>query len=93
MHNGFFWETLWADSENAALKESRNSPFALRPGDEVHIPELRQWWAGAGTGALHRFQPQRRPAKLRCGCSTKAWTVLTPPASVTMTESQSPFAH
>jgi len=63
--NGFFWETLWSHPENAALKESRDSPFVLRPGDVVHIPELRPREESGATGARHTFRRKGVPAKLR----------------------------
>ena len=62
---GFFWQSLWSAPENAALKESRDSPFVLKPGDVVHIPDLRQHQAAAASGALHVFRRKGVPAKLR----------------------------
>jgi hypothetical protein len=63
--HGFFWETLWSAPENAALKESRESPFVLRPGDAVHIPDLRPRQVAAATGARHVFRRKAVPAVLR----------------------------
>jgi hypothetical protein len=63
--HGFFWEYLWSHAENAALKESRESPFVLKPGDQVHIPELRQRKVSAATGARHVFRRKGVPAVLR----------------------------
>jgi hypothetical protein len=63
--NGFFWETLWEDPENAALKETRESPFVLQPGDVVHIPDPRQRQVSAATGARHIYRRKGVPAMLR----------------------------
>ncbi|WP_437533499.1 peptidoglycan-binding domain-containing protein [Sorangium sp. So ce726] len=63
--NGFFWNTLWSHPENAALKESRDSPFVLRPGDVVHVPALTLREVSAATGAKHTFRRKGVPAKLR----------------------------
>lgn len=63
--HGFFWQSLWALPENAALKQSRDSPFVLKPGDVVHIPELRQREVSVPTGAVHTFRRKGVPAKLR----------------------------
>jgi len=62
---GFFWETLWLAPENSALKESRESPFVLRPGDVVHIPDPRQKQVAAVTGVRHVFRRKGVPALLR----------------------------
>lgn len=63
--NGFFWKTLWSHPENAALKAARDSPFVLRPGDVVHVPELTLREVSASTGATHTFRRKGVPAKLR----------------------------
>lgn len=63
--HGFFWQSLWNHAENAALKRSRESPFVLKPGDEVHIPELRQREVTAATGLRHTFRRKGVPAVLR----------------------------
>jgi hypothetical protein len=63
--HGFFWESLWSLPENAALKAFRDSPFVLKPGDVVHIPEPRQRQVSVATGARHVFRRKGVPAKLR----------------------------
>src|SRR5437764_3856830 len=62
---GFLWETLWSIPENAEPKESRESPFVLRPGDVVHVPDLRQQQVAAASGARHIFRRKGVPALLR----------------------------
>lgn len=62
---GFFWQTLWNHADNADLKKTRESPFVLRPGDVVTIPELRQREVGAATGLRHTFRRKGVPAVLR----------------------------
>jgi len=62
---GFFWKTLWGIPENAALREARDSPFVLRPGDVVHVPELRPREVRIATGARHMFRRKGVPARLR----------------------------
>jgi hypothetical protein len=37
----FEWETLWNLPENADLKNARNDPYVLYPGDKVFIPDIR----------------------------------------------------
>ena len=35
--NGFFWETIWNHPENEQLKELREDPNILFPGDIVFV--------------------------------------------------------
>lgn len=63
--NGFFWKSLWNLAENADLKSTRESPFVLKPGDVVQIPELRQREVSVATGARHTFRRNGVPAVLR----------------------------
>jgi len=63
--HGFFWQSLWDHAENAALKQARDSPFVLEPGDVVHIPELGQRKVDAATGMRHTFRRKGVPAVLR----------------------------
>lgn len=62
---GFFWETLWNDSNNAELKKARKDPFVLLPGDQLHIPELRKRFEDGPTEQRHRFRRKGMPAKFR----------------------------
>jgi hypothetical protein len=63
--HGFFWETLWNLSENAALKTLRKDPNALFPGDTVFIPEKRIDWDTKATDARHVFVLKGGPIKLK----------------------------
>lgn len=63
--HGFFWQTVWSHADNAALKASRESPFVLKPGDVVNIPDLRVRTVDAATDARHVFRRRGVPAKLR----------------------------
>jgi hypothetical protein len=63
--NGLFWETIWEHPENATLKAARETPFVLKPGDVVYIPDVRPRQVRAATGARHVFRRKGVPAKLR----------------------------
>lgn len=39
---GHFWEFLWAHPKNEDLKNLRDNPETLVPGDSVFIPDLRE---------------------------------------------------
>lgn len=63
--NGLFWETVWSDSANAELKNKRQDPFTLMPGDVLHIPAIRPRIEQGATDMIHRFQLKTTPAKLK----------------------------
>jgi hypothetical protein len=63
--NGFFWQTLWDADENADLKELRQDPRVLMPGDMVVIIDKRQDSYDGQTVQRHRFRMRGVPAKLR----------------------------
>jgi N-acetylmuramoyl-L-alanine amidase len=63
--NGFFWETIWNDSKNAALKRLRGDPNVILPGDVVHIKDKEERSEQAATEKKHSFRRKGVPAKLR----------------------------
>jgi Putative peptidoglycan binding domain len=63
--HGFFWEYLWGLPENAALREKREDPHTLAPGDIVHIPDLREKEVPVKTGRTWEFRKKGIPAQVR----------------------------
>ena len=61
---GFFPETIWNHPNNARLKEKRQNPNALMPGDIVFVPDLRFKEVRGPTGQVHKFRLKNTPAKL-----------------------------
>jgi len=53
---GFFWETIWNHANNAQLKQLRQNPNALLPGDSVFIPDKREKVETGGTTKCHTFR-------------------------------------
>ncbi len=62
---GFFPDTLWDAAENKDLRELREDPNILQPGDVVHIPDLTPREESGGTDELHRFRRRGVPALFR----------------------------
>lgn len=62
--HGHFWETIWNQPENAALKNARQHPEILLPGDRLTIPPLGQKKEKIKTLALHRFRRKGIPVKI-----------------------------
>ena len=63
--SGFFWQALWSHSRNGELKAARSSPFVLKTGDTVHIPDKQAKEADASAGKTNIFKLKGVPAKLR----------------------------
>ena len=61
---GFFWETVWNDSQNAELKRERKNPNTLLPGDKVFVPEKQEKEVSGATEQTHRFKRKGVPSKL-----------------------------
>jgi hypothetical protein len=50
------YSTIWDHPNNAALKEQRENPNVLMPGDTVYIPNKEQKQVIVATTQRHRFQ-------------------------------------
>lgn len=62
---GFNWETVWNLGENAELKQQRQDPSILFPGDVVVIPEVIQKSVSAPMCNRHRFRLKKQMAVFR----------------------------
>jgi hypothetical protein len=63
--NGLFPPTVWDHPENAALKQLREDPNVLAPGDEVFVPDKEIEEASKATGASYRFRRKGVPSLVR----------------------------
>lgn len=59
--HGLFWETVWNDPANAALRELRGNPNILAEGDEVVVPDKRVASVPCATGRRHVFRRKGVP--------------------------------
>lgn len=62
---GHFWETVWNDPANTALREARGMPEVLLPGDRVFIPPLQPKSVRISTGKRHVFRRRGVPSRLQ----------------------------
>jgi len=62
---GHFWQTIWDDPANADLREAREDPYILLPGDRVHVPPLRKKWETGQSEMRHRFVRKGQPEVFR----------------------------
>jgi N-acetylmuramoyl-L-alanine amidase len=59
------YKTIWDHPENAALKQKRQNPSVIAPGDQLFIPDRQEKQEAASTEQKHSFQLQRDKLKLR----------------------------
>lgn len=62
--SGLFSDTIWNDPANAALKEAREDPEVLLPGDRVTVMEIRPKEVTCATGKRHVFRRKGVPVKV-----------------------------
>ncbi len=59
------YQTIWGRDENADLRQKRQNPNTLFPGDQVFIPDKQLKKNSVDTGQLHRFQIKKSKLTLR----------------------------
>jgi Putative peptidoglycan binding domain len=64
--NGFRdYTIIWNHPDNADLKNQRQNPNVLLPGDQVFIPDMEQKQESGSTDKRHTFQVNKDTLKLR----------------------------
>jgi len=56
--------TIWNHPNNTELKNQRQNPNVLLPGDSLYIPELQQGMYSRPTDKTHKFVTNRKPLEL-----------------------------
>lgn len=59
------WRALYDHPDNAGLRQRRPSPNLLYPGDQIHIPPVKEKAESFQTGNTHRIIVKRPSRKLR----------------------------
>ena len=59
------FNTIWNDGQNARLKQLRQNPNVLLPGDILVIPDKQLRTEGRGTDNAHKFEVDSQKLKLR----------------------------
>jgi Putative peptidoglycan binding domain len=59
------YRTLWDHPQNAALKQKRQDPNVIFPGDQLFIPDKGEKTEARSTEKRHHFKLKRQPLKLR----------------------------
>lgn len=62
--NGLFWETIWNDGANSAVKEARKDPNMLLPGDKLHVRPIEVKKETGETEKKHTFVRKGVPSAL-----------------------------
>jgi hypothetical protein len=63
--HGLLWDTIWFDARNRGLRSARREHSLLKPGDKVHVPDLRPRHESGCTEQRHRFRRNGVPSKLQ----------------------------
>jgi hypothetical protein len=59
------YQTIWNAPDNADLKQQRQNPNVLQPGDRVYIPDKKTNGKSVAVGAKHAFKLSGKGPKLR----------------------------
>ncbi len=59
------YKTIWDHSQNAELKNKRQNPNVIFPGDRLFIPDREEKTESRNTEKKHRFELKREKLKLR----------------------------
>src|SRR3989442_1021381 len=59
------YRTIWDHPNNALLKQKRQNPMVLFPGDELFIPDKDGKKVSCATGQRHRFKVSRQALMLQ----------------------------
>jgi hypothetical protein len=62
---GFLWETIWSHANNSGLKDLRNDPNILFPGDIVFLPDKTPRIEPKPTGQRHKFVTKNPRSQVR----------------------------
>lgn len=61
---GLQWESIWTHPENSDLRQQRQDPNVLLPGDQLFIPDLTPRYEDCVTDRRHQFVLKGRSSKL-----------------------------
>jgi hypothetical protein len=61
---GLDWEKAWGHPQNSELREQRQDPNVLLPGDIVFVPQRELLIVPSATDQLHRFERDTSVSKL-----------------------------
>jgi len=59
------YKTIWDRPENAELRQQRDNPNVLSPGDKIFIPDKTAKTVTCATGSAHRFTLKGTATRLR----------------------------
>lgn len=76
---GHFWQTIWDDPANGALKEIRRNPNVLLAGDRLAIPNLEPKHETGQTEQRHRFVRLGEPSRLALVVKSKCKALANAP--------------
>jgi hypothetical protein len=62
---GMLWQTIWNDSQNAVLRQQRQDPNVLFPGDQLYIPDLQTKQVPCATDQVHTFVLEGSPVTIK----------------------------